>query len=95
MDVRIGNDIKINVDLSNVIDKNKCSIKYVQAYIVDTSNDKVFPPFYIPTEHTTNLCGKPVYNVLPVDPAMHMHCMGPHGNCHGRWHEVVNALKWG
>lgn len=70
MDIRIGNDIRIDVTLQNLgissvadIDSVKC-VLLKECTHKDARSNK---PFCYPSKYTIGCCGAPVYNVYPYN----------------------------
>lgn len=63
MKVRIGNDIALNIHLSQKYVKDPINIKNVQCIVVPC-NGMVDTPF-TPSKYDINRCGLPVYHMLP------------------------------
>lgn len=85
MNIRIGNDIRIRMTLSNVTMVN---IKQIRCYLINTSADgcgechdhcdiyrrfprEPFPQFYTPSRYTLNVCGEPRYHATPWNMKRH------------------------
>lgn len=93
MDIRKGNDIKINFDLSKINILNVDSLKRIRCFFL--RNDfcececKQVPPFSNPTQYTIHDCGIPVYNVHALKHGYDPHHCDPHdrGFCvHDGWY---------
>ena len=86
MNIRIGNDIRIRMTLSNKIDM--VNIKQLRCYLINTSAEgcgychdrckirhrfprEPFPQFYTPSRYTLNVCGEPRYHAVPWNMKRH------------------------
>ena len=83
MDIRIGNDIKLDILLNNLSIYSQDNVKQVQCYLINDNVDMEFnhcgcefrnrfprEPFsthYFSTYKCLNTCGKPTYHVHPVN----------------------------
>lgn len=101
MDVRIGNDIRVNFIMDGISDVNAENIKDVNCYFINTDvccrkhPDKPFPQYYIPTEYETHCCGKPGYYAFPYK--KYEMTVAPHGSgfCHSCCSSFVDSLLEG
>lgn len=81
--IRIGNDIRLKLNISGISRLDQSNIKQVRCYIIDTTFGKdeeeakkkharrftreVFPEFYIPSPYNMHGCGAPAYHVNPAN----------------------------
>ena len=73
MNIKIGNDIRLNVVLNDKYSFELTDIKKIKAYLTNTSTNGVtypnssYPLYYNASGFNTNLCGIPSYYTLPYD----------------------------
>lgn len=66
MNIRIGNDIRLNFFISPTQNITTENVKDVLCYVINIEDyHEQFPYRYVPTEYEIHGCGKPEYNVLP------------------------------
>ena len=73
MNIKIGNDIRLNVVLNDQYSFEITDIKKIKAYLINTSNvgtaypNQTYPLYYNASGYNTNNCGVPTYYTLPYD----------------------------
>ena len=73
MNIKIGNDIRLNVVLNDQYSFEITDIKKIKAYLTNTSNvgtaypNQTYPLYYNASGYNTNNCGVPTYYTLPYD----------------------------
>ena len=73
MNIKIGNDIRLNVVLNDKYSFELTDIKKIKAYLTNTSTSSIsypnqsYPLYYNASGFNTNLCGIPSYYTLPYD----------------------------
>lgn len=80
MKVRIGNDIALNVHLSQKYISDPINIKNIQCFVTPANCCQDSP--FAPSKYDINRCGLPVYHAMPccdgVRPACHSYSMRPY-----------------
>ena len=100
MNIRIGNDIRLNLTLSGIQDYNRANIKQLRCYLINTSlrdyqpepcaitkryPREPFPQYYSTSPYSLRNCGKPTYHVDPWNVKRHYANFGP--DCYHWWPE--------
>ena len=73
MNIKIGNDIRLNVVLNDEYSFGLTDIKRIKAYLINTTvtsaafPNSAYPFYYNASGYNTNLCGIPSYYTLPYD----------------------------
>lgn len=84
MDIRIGNDICVQIPISEFGPIDPDNIKEVRCAFINQKNTwpydyEFHPAFHCSTQYTIRSCGHYSYNVHPHN--MHMHCMNNDPHC--------------
>lgn len=83
MDVRIGNDIKVVIPISEFTDVLATNIKFANCTFINTSNDCMckndYHPSHDSTEYTIRSCDNPQYYTYPCN--IHRCCINQDPHC--------------
>lgn len=80
MNIRIGNDIKMNLTIRGIGDYQQNNVKQIRCYLINTSLEnkggechpkrfprEPFPQYYTPTKYTVHNCGRWQYHIDPCN----------------------------
>lgn len=94
MDVRIGNDIRLDITLPNLSEYELTSIKHIECYLINDRDcncchktREPFPQFYTPSCHSIHRCGNYEYNVYPSYDKAQYACSMPCYHDYRWWHQ--------
>lgn len=96
MDIRIGNDIKLNVTLQGQGDLDEKNIKLIEAYLTNTAMEEFLDPSapFAPVGCCDHICGMRGYH-FPVFNSGCPSCCGYHGwPHHYYWHNWIRPFRF-